>query len=139
MIDASLGSEQAQHLDVNHLVLLQLMQESGGEILLGDDGTSGSCPLWLRILKMKMSIVLDHVVLGESNAESEMSLNPEMNSFLEDNLLVVSHFLPHLVLSLPLLLGLFHHICEDAQLLLADVPTADLRGDPLNVTVLQIL
>ena len=117
------------------------MQEGGGEVLLGDGGTRDWLWLLLRlvIIKLELSVVLDHVILGESNAEAKVSLNPEMNSSLVDTLLVVAHFLPHLVLFVPLLLGLVHHVSEDAQLLLTDVPTADLRGDLLDVTVLQIL
>ena len=114
------------------------MQQGRRDNLRGDDGAS-FC-LWRMVLELVQSVVVNHVdVLPESNAKTKMTLNPQMNPPLIDNLLVVTHSLPHLVLCVPLLLGLVHQVIEDAQLLLADVPTAHLRGYLLNVTVLEIL
>ena len=55
-----------------------------------------------------------------------------------DNHLAVPHLLPHLGLGVPLLLSLLHHVSEDAELLLADVPTADLLRNHLDSAVTEI-
>ena len=55
-----------------------------------------------------------------------------------DDHLVVPHLLPHLGLGVPLLLSLLHHVSEDAELLLADVPTADSLRNHLDSAVTEI-
>ena len=85
------------------------------------------------------SMMVEAMIEMETKARTEVPLYAEtMQPTLVNDLLVVPHLLPHLGLGVPLLLSLLHHVSEDAELLLADVPTGDFLSNHLDSAVTEI-